>query len=942
MNSIARDNILWLKQLPYYFVSPSELQSDFGIPTIAKTSFVNNDFLEDIRNLYCSDLLHNLNFDYFTPDSFNDTINKFGCNINFSLFHMNVRSLNKNSEELCQFLGSLSHNFDVLVLSEVWACNITLYSNLLPGYSFYYDLPLASDVGGVGLYVKSSLSHCINDMYKIPSSSDCPVENLWVEVTKGSNRYIIGGLYRHPGYKINNFIGKLDSSLAQISTRNLSCFIAGDVNIDLKRFCCHKDTKAYLDSLIVNNFSPVVVMPTRITDRSATIIDHIYYSDCTKPGASKIISGGNLWCDITDHLPNFVFLRGGGTDKYDSINPPFVRLHTPKNVEKFVQSVGGIDWTDLYCYNNPDEAYNFFNKKITQAYDNSFKLVRLSRKCAKDKNWVTKAIKKSSNHKNKLYKKWLCSHNPADEQKYKNYLKVFKTVTRAAQTAFYKEKFDMRINTTKQLWANLNQISSLCKIKIGTSISKLKYNNQDLTETPDICSALNDYFCSVGPTLVQSLKPSGQDEFEKYCPDRCKNSMFCCPITPDEIVRIIQNLPANKAPGKDGVNSKILKEVSDIIADPLAHIFNLSFVTGIVPDLLKIAKVIPVYKKGERSLPGNYRPISLLSIFDKILEKLMYKRLSGFLEANKILYKYQFGFRKNHSTSQAVMEVLDNIYTHSDNREITMGIYLDLQKAFDTVNHSILLKKLDIYGVRGITLNWFISYLSNRKQYTVLLNHESSLEFINYGVPQGSVLGPLLFLIYMNDIQYAVPDAKLKLFADDTNLFLHNSDSVKLFSIANACMVQLSEWFNANRLSLNLNKTCYSLFGPTHKVRTGLELYISGEVIQNTECCKYLGIFIDCGLKWQEHINYIYNKIIKFTSIFYKVRAKLPQEILRMVYFAFVYPHLVYGIEIYANTTMNHLIKLITLNNKLLRILQQKSFRTHTAELYNTYCTLPI
>jgi hypothetical protein len=152
----------------------------------------------------------------------------------------------------------------------------------------------------------------------------------------------------------------------------------------------------------------------------------------------------------------------------------------------------------------------------------------------------------------------------------------------------------------------------------------------------------------------------------------------------------------------------------------------------------------------------------------------------------------------------------------------------------------------------------------------VLLNHESSLEPINYGVPQGSVLGPLLFLIYMNDIQYAVPDAKLKLFADDTNLFLHNSDSVKLFSVANACMVQLSEWFNANRLSLNLNKTCYSLFGPTHKVRTGLELYISGEVIQNTECCKYLGILIDCGLKWQEHINYIYNKIIKFTSIFTK------------------------------------------------------------------------
>ena len=184
------------------------------------------------------------------------------------------------------------------------------------------------------------------------------------------------------------------------------------------------------------------------------------------------------------------------------------------------------------------------------------------------------------------------------------------------------------------------------------------------------------------------------------------------------------------------------------------------------------------------------------------------------------------------------MEVVDSIYQSWDNHEITMGIFLDLQKAFDTVNYNVLLKKLELYGVRGIVLKWFSSYLSNRKQYTVLQNYQSTLESVTCGVPQGSVLGPLLFLIYVNDIQYVVTNAKIKLFADDTNLFFYSKDLVKLFALANIGMSQLYGWFTANKLSLNVDKTCYSVFGPNCKKTMAHTLQINGQVIQNVKCCK--------------------------------------------------------------------------------------------------------
>lgn len=481
----------------------------------------------------------------------------------------------------------------------------------------------------------------------------------------------------------------------------------------------------------------------------------------------------------------------------------------------------------------------------------------------------------------------------------------------------------------------------MSKHKARTSISKITVNNSTYTDEKDICNRLNDYFCDVGKNLASSINCQPHD-FTKYCHLPNNNSMFCPPATGAEILKIILSFRNNKSPGPDNIAPKLIKLISADIIEPLLYIFNLSFSSGQVPQSLKIAKVIPLYKKGGKDIPGNYRPISLLSIFDKILEKLMFNRIYSFLVQNDILYKYQFGFRKGYSTSLALVELVDTIYTHCDNRDTVIGMFFDLQKAFDTVDHSILLHKMNNCGIRGIVLKWFRNYLSNRKQFVSIGNSKSDLQNVTCGVPQGSVLGPLLFLLYINDIENCVRNATVKLFADDTNLFVHGKTLSEAFDKANDAVNLLQDWFVVNKLSLNIEKSCYTVFRCDDAVTSTCVIKLGNTNLTPVNCTKYLGIVIDSDLSWKNHIDYLYKKLLKFTGIFYKLRSRVRPHVLKMLYFNFVYPQLLYGIEVYANSCKSHLEKLTVLNNKLLRIVQNCSIRTRIVDLYRQYLTLPL
>ena len=320
----------------------------------------------------------------------------------------------------------------------------------------------------------------------------------------------------------------------------------------------------------------------------------------------------------------------------------------------------------------------------------------------------------------------------------------------------------------------------------------------------------------------------------------------------------------------------------------------------------QIARVTPIFKSGDNALLTNYRPISVLPCFSKILERIMYNRLYKFLSENNLLYEKQFGFQANHSTDHAIIQLVDEIHNSFNKKAFTLGVFIDLSKAFDTVNHEILINKLKHYGVRNTSLNWFKSYLSSRKQFITYDHENTTIKNITCGVPQGSILGPLLFLLYVNDLYKASDLLNPIMFADDTNLFYSHSNIDTLFKTVNKELNYINEWFKANKLSLNISKTKYTFFHPQRKndeIPLKLPiLQINKTKIDRVECIKFLGVLLDECLTWRKHISCIENKISKNIGILYKSKFLLNQNCLKCIYFSFTHSYLNYANIAWAST----------------------------------------
>ena len=546
---------------------------------------------------------------------------------------------------------------------------------------------------------------------------------------------------------------------------------------------------------------------------------------------------------------------------------------------------------------------------------------------------MSKGLKKSINKKNKLYKHFLLNRNPLTETNYKNYKNRLIYSIRTAKRMYYDKMLKDNKNNIKETWKILNNLINRKSQKTKLS-SIFKLDGREISNPLEIANHFCEYFSNIGPSLARTI-PTSSIPARSYLSKAFLKSIFVKPVSENEIVQITKAFPSGKAMGYGNIPMSVIKLSIDLISKPLTHIINLSLLNGVVPFQMKIAKIIPLYKANDKTVFTNYRPVSILPAFSKILEKVFYNRLLSYINTNNILCANQYGFRKGHSTSLALVDLYDKISEAIDKRELAVGVFLDLSKAFDTVDHEILFQKLDCYGIRGVALDWIKSYFFNRMQFVQVDNECSTLRSITCGVPQGLILGPLFFLLYINDLSSVSKLGKTILFADDTNLFFSHANPVHLSKIINQELQKISIWLNVNKLSVNIDKTKFMVFAPRQKkLQMDFKLVLNHREISQVEEVSFLGVILDNHLSWKSHVSHLSNKISKSIGIIRKSSFFLIKTSLLTLYYSMIYPYLQYCNIVWASTYASNLSRLVILQKRVVRIVNNSRYDSHTNSIF--------
>ena len=846
--------------------------------------------------------------------------------------HINARSLLKCKSNLLLLLDNLQENnitVDVLLVCETFFNDINVSQGNLPGYHGLHKYRDTQRGGGVSVYIREDISI----VRTIDTPYTCGLESISVLIRKAKLNFVVSEFYRPPNSNLHEFNKVFHTYLDTLSKVRAHVTVIGtDQNIDLLKLGHRSECNKFMDTVLEKEYEPTINIPTRVTHSTATLIDNIYI----KRKLDFTFSAKVILDDISDHFPCMVSLC---SKKYCTTEDDILICKRKLNstvYHKINQDLLFADWTNLVEL-NVDESYNLLIDRISRSIEKHAKekCIKVSKKSSFTEPLLSVPLLKMGSKCNKLFRKSIGKQpDSAEVNAYKNYQRSLVTLKRHERYQFYKKLFEKIGTNSKNLWSVLNGLISKSRNKHTITSICDGDGTSLLTDSNKIANSFNNHFVTAGKRVQDTIAVTGESHttFLNY---QYKKHLIFSPVTEFELSLLIEKLPSKTSFGVDHISNEMLKQIFYSIREPLTVIFNKSLGLGEFPENMKVARVVPLFKGADSLLKDNYRPISLLPVISKLLEKCVYKRLTSHMESNGHLYDKQFGFRKHHGCVDAIETFIGNVLEGFDKEMHCLSIFIDLKKAFDTVKHTVILDKLRAIGVCNTELHWFQSYMHNRRQFVDINGSYSQEKVLDTGVAQGSLLGVLLFQIIINDLYNVLKFCSAILYADDTTIYVIGRNSYFLEKKLQSDLNRVSMWLKANHLSLNVSKTKIMIFQQNSVNRFLFEIIIDGVRVDEVSNFKFLGMILDQKCDWKAHCSTLLLKLKQLNFLINRIKTYVPSGCLRDLYFAHFTSHMTYGLRLWGNSICKNVKTLIFRQQKrAVRIITKSNYYAHTDPLF--------